>query len=113
VRRGPEEAVRRYHPPDALVRSAEVVGLHEQTHATLAVLEIREDGPREQFVPQRLPEAFDLAQRLRVVRTALDVVDALPPQLRLEVGVAAPGSVLTTLVREHLARRPVLGNASR
>jgi hypothetical protein len=113
VRRGPEEAVRRHHPLDALVRAPEVVGLDEERQAALAVLEVAKDRPREKLVPQRLPEALDLAQGLRVVRTALDVVDALTSQLRLEVGVAAPGRVLTALVGQHLTRHAVFGDPSR
>lgn len=111
VRRRPEETVRGHRPSDPLVRATEVVGLDEEGHAPLAVLEVGKDRPRQKLVPQRLPEALDLAQGLRMVRTTLDVVDALTPELGLEVGVAAPGRVLTTLVGEHFARRPVLRDA--
>jgi hypothetical protein len=113
VRRGPEEAVRRHHPRDALVRTAEVVGLDEEAHPPLAILEIGKDRPRQELVPQRLPESLDLPQRLRVVGTALDVMDPLPLQLSLEIRVAAPGRVLTTLIRQDLAWSPVFGNATR
>jgi hypothetical protein len=113
VWRRPEETVRGHHPRDPLVGTAEVVGLDEEGHAALAVFEVGKDRPREELVPQRLPEALDLAQGLRVVRTALDVVDALAPQLRLEVGVAAPGRVLTALIGQHLARGAIFGDAPR
>jgi hypothetical protein len=113
VRRRPEETIRGYGRLDALVRTAEVVGLDEEGHAPLAVLEVGENRPRQKLVPERLPEAFDLAQGLRVVRTALDVVDPLALELRLEVGVAAPGRVLPALIGQHLPRRTVLGDSPR
>jgi hypothetical protein len=59
------------------MRTTEVVRLHEEAHPTLAVLEVREHGPGKKLVPQRLPEPLGLAERLGVVRPALDVVDAL------------------------------------
>src|SRR5205814_5929976 len=91
-----------------LMRAAEVVGLDEEADPPLAVLEVREDRPREKLLPQRLPEALDLAQRLRMVRPALDVPDALAAQLFLEIRVTAPGHVLAPLVRQHLPRSAVL-----
>jgi hypothetical protein len=109
----PEEAVRGHCAPDALVRSAEVVGLDEEADPALAVVEVREDRPRQKLLPQGFPEAFDLAQGLGMVGTALDVADPLPPQLLLEVGVAAPRDVLTALVRQDLTRRTVLRYPSR
>jgi hypothetical protein len=110
LRRGPEKPVRRHRPSDALVRSPEVVALHEEGDPTLAILEIGKDCPRQKLIPQRLPEALDLPQGLRMVRAAFNVPDALPPQLRFEIGVPAPGHVLTSLVRQHLARCAVLGD---
>jgi hypothetical protein len=95
------------------MRPAEVIGLDEERHPPLAVLEVRKHGAREKLVPERLPEALDLSERLRVVRPALDVMDALAPELALEVGRAPPSHVLPPLVREHLARRSVLRNAAR
>jgi hypothetical protein len=95
------------------VRTPEVVGLHEERDPTLAILEVGKDRPREKLLPQRLPETLDLPQRLGMVRPALDVPDPLAAQLLLEVRVPAPGHVLAPLVRQHLARRPVLGNPPR
>jgi hypothetical protein len=113
LRRGPEEAVRRHRPPDPLVRTPEVVGLHEEPDPPLAILEVGKNRPREKLLPQRLPETLDLPQCLRMVRPALDVPNALPTQLLLEVRVPAPGHVLTALIGQHLPRRAVLGNAPR
>jgi hypothetical protein len=113
LRRRTEETVRRHEPRDPLVRAAEVVGLDVKAHTPLAVLEVREDGPREKLLPQRLPEALDLSQRLRVVGTALDVPDALALQLLLEVSLAPPRRVLPALVGEDLSRHAVVRDGTR
>ena len=110
---GAEEAIGRGQPLDALVWSLEVVVLHEQSHPALAVLEVGKDRPREQLLPQRLPEALDLPAGLRVVRAALHVRDAVAAQFGLKLGLPAPGGVLAPLVGEDLPRRPVLGNPAR
>ena len=82
----------------------EVIVLHEQRQPPLAVLEVGEHRPREQLLPQRLPEALDLAAGLRVVRAALHVLDAVTLELGLELRRAAPGGVLPALIGEDLAR---------
>jgi hypothetical protein len=79
LRRRPEEAVRWHQPLDALVRTLEVVRVHEKPEAALAVGEVRKHRPTQEFLPERLPESLHLPQRLRVLRPALDVADALPP----------------------------------
>jgi hypothetical protein len=109
---GSEEAIRRHRAPDPLMRAAEVVGLDEERNPALAVLKVRTHRPRQEFLPQRLPKPLDLAQGLRVVGTALDVSDALTPQLPLEVGVPTPGHVLPSLVGQHLLGRAVLRDAA-
>jgi hypothetical protein len=106
VRRRLEETVRGHQPVDTLVRALEVVRVDVQPESTLAVGVVAEDRAREKLLPQRLPEALHLAQRLRVLRPALDVTDALTPQLLLEVRLAAPRRVLPPLVGQDLARRP-------
>lgn len=94
------------------MRTLEVVVLDEQRHAPLAVLEVGKHGARQQLLPQRLPEALDLAAGLRMVRSALDVPDAVTLELGLELGVATPARVLPPLIGQDLARHPVLGNAA-
>jgi hypothetical protein len=113
LRSGPEESVRRHRTRNPLVRPTEVVGLHEERDPTLAILEVREDRPRQKLLPQRLPEALDLAQGLRMVGPALDVTDALTVELGLEVGVPAPRHVLASLVGQHLAWGAVLRDPPR
>jgi hypothetical protein len=95
------------------VRALEVVVLNEQPRATLAIVEVREHRAAEELLPHRLPEALDLAAGLRMMRTALDVADAVAAKLLLKPGLAPPSRVLTTLVGEDLARRAVVGNAAR
>lgn len=112
-RRRPEEPIGRHQAVQRLVRALEVVVLDEQRHAPLAVLEVREHGAGQEFLPQSLPEPFDLAAGLRMVRPALHMADAVALELGLELGVAPPAGVLAALVGQDLARRPVLGNTSR
>jgi hypothetical protein len=112
LRRQPEESIRGRQPFDALVRPLEVVAIDEEPQPTVTVRKIRKHRPRQKFLPQRLPEALDLPQRLRVLRTALDVLDALPSQLLRERRLSAPRHVLPPLVRQNLPRRPVLRDAS-
>lgn len=95
------------------MRALEVVVLYEQPHAPLTVLEVGEHRARQELLPHRLPEPLDLAAGLRMVRSALHVCDPLPAQLRLELRRAAPGGVLPALIGEDLARRAILGNATR
>jgi hypothetical protein len=108
LRRRAEESVRRHQAPDPLMRAAKVVCLHEEANPPLAVVEVGKHRPRQKLLPQRLPEALDLAERLRMVRPALDVLDSLSPQLFFEFGLPTPRRVLPPLVRQHLPRRPVI-----
>jgi hypothetical protein len=112
VGRGAEEAVSRHEPVEPLVRTLEVVVLHVELEPSQAVCEVGKHRAPEKLVPQRLPEAFDLAERLRVLRSALAVRDAVAAQPLLEVRFAAPRGVLPTVVGEHLARLAVLRDAA-
>lgn len=107
-----KETIRRHETLDALMRTVEVVGVDEEFDAPLTVGEVRKDRLGEKLVPECLPEALDLAERLRMLRTALDVPDALASQLLLEFSLAAPRRVLATLVGENLARRAVGSDAA-
>ena len=48
-----------------------------------------------------------------MVGPALDVSNPLTTQLRLELRRATPGSVLSPLICQDLARCPVIGNPAR
>lgn len=109
-RRRPEESVGRDQPVQRLVRPLEVVVLHPKRKPPLQVVEVGKHRTRQVLVPQRLPEALHLAQRLRVLWAALDVADALLAQELLERGLAPPGRVLPAVVGQKLPRHPVLGN---
>jgi hypothetical protein len=110
---GTEEAICRGESLEPLVRALEVVVLHEELHAPLAVLEVGKHGARQELLPQGLPEALDLAAGLRVMRAALHVTDAMAPELLLELGGPAPRGVLAPLVGQDLPRCSIVGNASR
>jgi hypothetical protein len=107
-----EVAVRGDQPVQGLVRSLEVVSLDEEPQPPLAVGEVCEDRAAQKLVPQRLPEALDLAERLRMLRPALDVPDPILAQPLLEERLAAPGCVLPPLVGQDLHRRPVRGDST-
>lgn len=94
------------------MRALEVVVLDKEAHAAVAVLKVGEHRAGEQLLPQRFPEPLDLPAGLWVVRPALHVLDAVTLQLRLELGAAAPGGVLATLVSQYLPRSTVLGDAA-
>jgi hypothetical protein len=107
-----EEAIRGREALQRLVRPLEVVVLHEERGPALAVVEVGEHRARQELLPHRLPEALDLAAGLGMVRPALHVRDAVPPELLLEGGRAAPRRVLPPLVGQDLARHPVVGNTA-
>jgi hypothetical protein len=111
LRGGAEVAVGRHEILDALVRPLEVVAVHEELEAFEQVCEVREHRAGEEFFPQRLPETFHLAQRLGVVRAALDVLDALTLELGLELRLASPRRVLAAVVGERLLRHAESRNA--
>lgn len=105
-----EEAIRRYEPVERLVRSLVVVVVDVVLEPALRVDDVREDRAAEKLVPQCLPEALDLAERLRVLRAAPDVLDTAPLQLLLELGLTPPHRVLAPVVGQHLRRLSVRGD---
>ena len=78
VRRRLEETIRRDEPVERLMRPLEVVVADEVLEPVLRIDDVREHGAAEKLVPQRLPEPLDLAERLRMLRPASDVLDAHP-----------------------------------
>ena len=112
LRRGAEKAICGHMPVDALMRPLEVVVLHEERDAAKAVREVREHGLAQEFVPQRLPEAFDLAERLGVLWSTPGVRDAAPSKQLLKLRRAAPRGVLAALIGQHLTWLAVVGDAA-
>ena len=85
-----------------------VVVLHPQPHPLAGRLEAVKLGALQELLPDRFPEAFDLAQGHGMMRPALNVVNPIFAQLRLETGGAAPTRELASLVGEHLFGHAVL-----
>jgi len=112
LRRRLEVSVRGHEAIDALMRALKVVGIDEEPQPPLAITKVRKHRLGQKLLPERLPEALHLAQRLRVLRPALDVPNALPPQLRLECRLPTPRRVLPPVVRQHLLGRPVRCDAA-
>jgi hypothetical protein len=94
------------------MRALEVIVLDKERHPALAVLEVGEHRAAQKLFPQGLPEPLDLPARLRMMRAALHVRDAVTLQLRFELRAPSPGGVLAALVRQYLPRRAVVGNAA-
>jgi hypothetical protein len=105
-----KEPIGRTQPVQGLVRPLVVVVLHPQPHPLAGGLETVKLGAHQELLPDRLPESFDLAQGHGMMRPALDVVDPILAQLRLETGRPAPTAVLAALIREHFFGHAVLGH---
>jgi hypothetical protein len=105
-----EEPIGRHEALDALMGALKVVVLDKQGQSAQAVSEVGKHRLAQKLLPQRLPEPLDLAERLRMLRSALAVRDTVSAQLLLELRFATPRRVLPTLIGEHLARLSVLGD---
>ena len=90
------------------MRPPVVVVLHPQPHPFAGRLETVKLCSHQKLLPDGLPEAFDLAQGHGMMRSALNVVNAILTQLRLETGGPAPTRVLAALIREHFFGHAVL-----
>lgn len=107
-----EEAVRGNESVECLMRPLKVVVADEVLESLLRIHDVREHGAAQELVPQRLPEPLDLAERLRMLRPAADVLDPHPLQPFLELGLASPHRVLPAVVGEHLGRLSVRCDAA-
>jgi hypothetical protein len=94
------------------VRPLVIVILDPELSSLDRLLEAVELGPLEELAQDRLPEAFDLAQRHRMVGTRTDMLDAILLHLPFEAGLTAPVRVLSAVVGKHLFGNAVLGNAA-
>jgi hypothetical protein len=103
-----KEAIRRAEPLQGLVGPAVVVVLHPEPHPLASRVEAVELGALQELLPDRLPEALDLAQGHGVMGPALQVVHAILAELGLEAGRAPPAGELPALVGEHLPGHAVL-----
>lgn len=105
-----KEAIGRTQPVQGLVGPLMVVILHPQPHPLAGGFEAFKLRSHQELLPDRLPEPLDLAQGHGMMGSALEVVDAVLAQLRLETGCAAPTAVLAALVGEHFFGHAVLGD---
>jgi hypothetical protein len=71
-----------------------------------------EDGFVQELSPQRLPEAFDLAQGLGMMGSAADVFDTLLLEHPLKTCLAPPGHELAPVIREDLSRGSPLADGA-
>jgi hypothetical protein len=94
------------------MRSLEVVVREVVLESPLRIHEVREHRAPEELVPQRLPEPLDLAERLRMLGSAADVLDAVALERLLEHRPASPHRVLPAVVRQHLLRLAVRRDAA-
>jgi hypothetical protein len=104
-----EEAIGWAETFNALMRSLVVVILNPELDALAGRIEALELSPAEELLPEGLPEAFDFTQRHRMVGPTLEVRDPILFEFGFEPAGAAPTSVLTTVVGEHLFGRLKLG----
>lgn len=102
--------VRRAQPVQPLVRPLVVVILHPPAYALPRLLKGRKTRPHKELLPDRLPEPLYLAQRLRMVRAAADMLDPVAFQFLLELGLAVPTCILPAVIRQHLFRHSVRSN---
>jgi hypothetical protein len=112
MRRRLEEPVGRHQPIERLMGALKVVVADEVLEPLLRVDDVREHRPAEKLVPQRLPESLDLAERLRMLWPAADVLDAHPLQRLLELRLPAPHRVLSAVVGQHLRRLAIRRDAA-
>lgn len=107
-----EKAVRGYESVECLMRTLKVVVADVMVEAALRVDDMREYGAPEKLVPQRLPEPFDLAQRLRMLGSTADVLHAHAREQLFKLRLAPPYRVLTAVVGQHFGGLSVRGDAA-
>jgi hypothetical protein len=100
-----EEPIGRAEPADPLIGPFVIVVLHPGLDPLPGILERVKRRPGQKLLPDGGPEPLDLAQRHRVVRTALDVRHPILAQFGLEARGAAPGRILASVVGEHFLGR--------
>lgn len=105
LRSGAKESIRGHQALKRLVRTVEIVALHEKINPTQTIPKIGEHGSREKLIPERFPKPLYFSERLRVLGPTLDVANAVLPKRLLELGLTSPRGVLASLIREHLGGR--------
>jgi hypothetical protein len=100
-----EEAVGGTETFDALMRPFVVVILDPEFDPLAGGVEGIELGADQEVLPERGPEAFDLAEGHRVLRARFEMRHAILLELGFEATDAAPGGVLPPVIGEHLLGR--------
>jgi len=103
-----EEPVGGTEAAQGLVRAPVVVVLHPPRHPLPHLLDRLEARLGQELVLDRLPEAFDLPQRHRMMRRTAHVVDVVLLQFLLELRPATPDRVLRTVICQDFLRLAVL-----
>jgi len=103
-----KEAIGRTQPLQGLMRPPVVVVLYPEPNPLAGRFETVKLRAHQELLPDRLPEAFDLTQGHGMMWPALNVVDPILAQLRLETGGPTPARVLASLIGEHLFGHAVL-----
>jgi hypothetical protein len=89
------------------VRPLVIVILHPPAQALPRLLEGREARPADELLPDRLPKALYFPKRLRMVRPTANMLDPVPFQFLLELGLAVPTRILPAIIRQHLLGHPM------
>ena len=97
-----EEAIGGTEPFNALMRSLVVVVFDPEFDPLAGGVKAVELGADQEVLPDRGPEAFDLAEGHGMLRPRLEMRDAILLEFSLEPADAAPGGVLAAVVGEHL-----------
>ena len=100
-----EEAIGRAQALDALMRPLVIIVFDPEFDPLPCCLEALELRAGEELLPDRLPAPFDLAQRHRMLGTALEVRYPVLLQLGFEPADTAPGRVLPAIIGQHLLWR--------
>jgi hypothetical protein len=106
-----EEAIGWTESLDPLMRPLVVIIFDPEFDALTGVVEAVELGAVQKLLPDAFPETLDFAESHGMMRTGLEVGHPVLLQLRFEAGSAAPGSILSAIIGEHLLGRFELTNA--
>lgn len=105
-----KEPIRRAEVIEGLVRPPVVVILDPLPHPLLRLLEAVELGSREELRMDRLPEPLDLAQGLRVMGAAAEVMNVIFLKFPFKARLATPVGVLAAIIRQHLLGQAILAH---
>lgn len=100
-----EEAVRRAEAFNALMRPLVVIVFDPEFDPLAGGVEAVELGADQEVLPDRGPEAFDLAEGHGMLRARLEMRHAIFFEFGLETADAPPSSILAAVIGEHLLGR--------